>query len=173
MNNKDILTELIIKAQNGDLSTFNRIIEMTQPDLLRFSFMLTRNKELSLDLCQDSYISAIKKITTLKDPKQFKQWLFRILKNNFYDYKKSKKNSNHTEISNVSETVFVEDQSNLVDNLNAAEALLSQLEPQDRELVLLVYLEEFTFKEVSEITGVPENSVKTRVYRALEKIKNT
>lgn len=50
-------------------------------------------------------------------------------------------------------------------------SIISRLDIKYREIIILRFLEDMQLNEIAEITGVNENTVKTRLYRALEKLK--
>src|SRR4051812_44344219 len=85
-------TELVKAAQGGDRDALSRLIEATQDDVYRFCIYLTGEKNLAQDLTQDVFIKVVSHLKNLKEPEQFKSWLFQVAKNLFLDFIKSPKN---------------------------------------------------------------------------------
>lgn len=157
------LGKLVLLAQTGDTRAFELLIEETQRKLYRFCNILTSEKSQADDLFQETYIRAFTKIRKLRDPSQFSAWLFRIAKNVYLDDRRSEKSKaqGHEAIKNqmVEEAAF-EPASTI-----AVRRALSQFDPQDKYLLALVDLAEFTYSEAAEILGETESAVKSRAFR--------
>ncbi len=150
-------------ACSGDQKAFGLLIEKTQARLFRFTLALCGNRQLAEDLCQEAYLKAFSRLSTLENGKAFLDWLFQITKNQYLDHVRSK----------ASRTVSTEDEpiaDESTSSADFAEALavheaLSQFEPEDRWLLLLVDLEERTYREAAEQLSITEDAVRTRLFR--------
>lgn len=163
--------ELIKELKLGNEVAFKKMVDILQPELLRFAFMLCKNKELSLDLCQDCFVTVHQKVNTLKDEKNFKSWVFKVLKNKYLDYSKSPKNATTEDIVDWENTVFEQSSEDKLYALQKLEKILSQFDTDEKELILLVNLQGLSFREIAESWNMSENSIKTRYYRLIKKIE--
>lgn len=113
-------------------------------------------------------ISSYKSIKKLKDTKCFKSWLIKILINKCNDIYKKKKIIS-IEQNNLQE--YIQDKTELDNNLNFI-AIINCLNYNERIAILLYYQNQFTTKEIANILHTNENTIKTRIARAKNKIKN-
>lgn len=116
---------------------------------------------------------AFKSIKKLREPQYFKTWIIRILINQSnYIYRKRNifkvipfeelKNNEIIDSSNIEEL-------NIVLNFDF---MCRNLKYQDRTIIILHYMENFTDKEIGKILGLKENTVTTKRTRAKKKIKD-
>ena len=107
---------------------------------------------------QNTTLIAFNKITTLRDEKFFKTWIIRILINECNKIYKCNKRS----MNEIIEKGYTIDTTNNIDLYNA----ISRLSDELRVSTILFYFDDLTYKEISNVLGVPEGTVKSRVFRA-------
>lgn len=162
--------ELVLKAKKGDKEAFTELILQLEDDLYKIARTRLNNQEDIFDAIQETMISAYKSIGKLKKAEFFKTWIIKILINKCNDlYKK-------IHIVELDETVKGKQDinnsiNNLEDNLNF-EYIMKILNYNERITMTLYYLEEYTTKEIGELLKTNENTIKTRIRRAKEKIKD-
>lgn len=162
--------ELVLKAKKGDKEAFTELILQLEDDLYKIARTRLNNQEDIFDAIQETMISAYKSIGKLKKAEFFKTWIIKILINKCNDlYKK-------IHIVELDETVIGKQDinnsiNNLEDNLNF-EYIMKILNYNERITITLYYLEEYTTKEIGELLKTNENTIKTRIRRAKEKIKD-
>ena len=161
--------ELIAKAKSGDSDALEQLIIHYQNDLLRFCFFLTGNHPQSLDLCQETFIKVIMHLNQLKNISAFKGWMYKAAKNLFLDTIKGPQHKNNVY---VPDEFFVQLNSFETSNDQNEEKIihinktLSLLRPEDKFLLLMIYMEEFSYNEVAQLLKIKEVAVKSRVFRA-------
>ena len=135
--------------------------------LYRIAFSYTKNKEDALDIVQESVLKALKSVNTLKNPQYIKTWYYKILTRTAIDY--IRKNSKYipldTEYS--AETVGKYDDYEDIDLKRA----LDLLTYDQRVIITLRFFEDMKIKDIAEITGENINTIKTRLYKALEVLR--
>lgn len=152
-------------AQKGDRAAFKFLIEVTQDRLYRFALYLTGSPQQAQDLCQEAYIKMLTHISNLRELETFWSWLFRIVKNNFLDQRKSAANKGHTAIEDVSESEFLTDPAAAQELMQLTHAL-RKLSEDDRLVIVLVDIEGYSYQEAGDILGASENAVRSRLHRA-------
>ena len=157
----------------GDTQAFDKLVIKYQSSVRRFLLHLTHGDEmLSDDLAQDTFLKAYLNIHKFKGIAQFSTWLMRIAYNRYYDY--HRKNQSIIEmqctisLQNAAQ-IEIEDIHN--DNFDI-ELLLKQLTPDEKATVLLYYMEDQSVRKIAQILSIPENSVKSHLFRARQKMKN-
>jgi len=164
----DILKDLINKAMHGDEESFYKIINENKEKLYRIAYSYVRNEQDALDIFQDAVCKAFVAIKELKEPDFFNTWLTRIVINCSINYLRKSKRIVYTE-DYYSET----DKSDLngVEDLIDLYKALDKLEAKYKSVVMLKYFEDKTLQEISEILNLPLSTVKSHLYRALDKLQ--
>ena len=128
--------------------------------LYRIAFSYTKNKEDALDIVQESVLKALKSANTLKTPQYIKTWYYKILTRTAIDY--IRKNSKYS-----AET---EGKYDVYEDIDLKRAL-DLLTYDQRVIITLRFFEDMKIKDIAEITGENINTVKTRLYKALEVLR--
>ncbi len=119
---------------------------------------------LSDDIAQEAYIKAYLNINSFSGKSKFSTWLFRIAYNCFCDNKRAQQRVTTVDIDN---TVAYSDSG--TDGRFRNQELymaLSNLNEKERSCILLFYMEDKSIKEISLITGIKENTIKSHLSRA-------
>ena len=148
---------------------FDQLVRKYQSPVRRFFLNQTLGDEqLSDDLAQDTFIKAYVNITKFKGLSSFSTWLMRIAYNVFYDDVRVRKQTEDvdTSISALRQTSSNGD-SNLKMDIYAALALLK---PDERTCITLQLIDGYPIDEISKITGIPDNTVKSHLRRGKEKM---
>jgi RNA polymerase sigma-70 factor (ECF subfamily) len=169
-NSEQILTEwLVLKAQSGDVRAMNLLVKEWHPKLLRYASRQILDGEAAKDVVQDTFMTVTKSIRKLKDPAAFPRWLYQILHRRGVDHirreTRSRRNDNFT--APVNQTL---DEIKTTESLDVQKALRN-LDSDNYQVVHLHYLHGFNLKEISRITGVPEGTVKSRLYSARNNLR--
>ena len=148
---------------------FDQLVRKYQSPVRRFFLNQTLGDEqLSDDLAQDTFIKAYVNITKFKGLSSFSTWLMRIAYNVFYDDVRVRKQTEDvdTSISALRQTSSNGD-SNLKMDIYAALALLK---PDERTCITLQLIDGYPIEQISKITGIPDNTVKSHLRRGKEKM---
>ncbi|WIV20057.1 sigma-70 family RNA polymerase sigma factor [Paenibacillus polygoni] len=164
----------IKKAQRGDKNSFLALFQSYQNDIYRLAYINVKNEEEALDIVQETAYRSFKSIKTLKEPKYFKTWLMKIAISCSIDLlrKKNKLVPIEPQIINESITSEVTLDTNILLSLTL-EDLIDELDVSEKNVVLLRFYQDYTFKEISNILEIPIGSAKTILYRALNKMKKS
>lgn len=150
-------------ARLGDPAAMEALCRRIQARLYRFSLLLTGNPESAKDLSQEAYMRVIEHLGTLQDPNVFVGWLYQITRNCFLGRVRRLKNQPHVDIAKLGEALF--SYAPKPEVAIQIEQLFTKATPQDRLLVLLVYLEGHSYAEAAIVTGLSEPAVKARLFR--------
>lgn len=143
-----------------------------QTPLYKFCLYLAHNEALAQDLCQEALIRMLEKLKTLDKPERFESWVFRIAKNLYLDWRKSPKSSGHINIDDVDpgELRLEPEKQDQVLTLMKG---LSQLETDDKAVIILVDIQGHSYQEAGEIMGLTESAVRSRLHRARQALEIT
>ena len=150
---------------------FDELVKKYQSPIRRFFLNLTcGDSELSDDLAQDTFIKAYTNIASFKNLSSFSTWLYRIAYNIFYDYIRSRKETNDLDAREVDAISSVE-QDNLGQKIDVYQSLKT-LKEIERTCITLFYMEDVSIEKIAGITGCPVGTVKSHLSRGKEKLAN-
>jgi RNA polymerase sigma-70 factor (ECF subfamily) len=117
-------------------------------------------------------LRAYKNIGTVRQTSFFKTWLIKILINECNTFfRKQKKESMPLLSSKLDSFVHARDDFSISNSSFDFDMLLKVLNYEERQVIILFYSCDFSIKDICQLTGVNENTVKTRMSRAKTKIK--
>ncbi len=164
--------DLILKAQRGDVDAYNLLVSRWEKRIFNYLLRLVRNREDAMDLCQDVLLKVYQNLRKLEDPARFGPWMYRIAHNEAYSMLRRKKPEDDLETAQF-DMPSMGSRMLPVETALAVDAALRRLSEEQREAVVLKVYQGFKFEEMSEILGCPMSTVKSRLYTALELLKNT
>jgi RNA polymerase sigma-70 factor (ECF subfamily) len=137
------------------------------PNLRRYARALIGDREGADDLVQDTLERAVRKFHLWK-PGDLRAWLFSIMHNVFVNQLKARKIAYEIE---VDESIAAPMSSVTATDLMDLDRALAAISPDQREVVLLVALEDMTYAEVARALGIPIGTVMSRLSRGREKLR--
>lgn len=161
-------TPVMTKSEKFQLVE-NYIVE-NQNAHYRLAYSYVKNKESALDIIQESIMKALKSIDSLEQIQYLKTWFYRILINTSIDF-----------IHKDKRMVVVEDEildyhlsSNEMEvpDIDLYEAI-DHLAPKQKTLIILRFFEDMKIEDIAITLGVNSNTIKTRLYAALKKLRST
>ncbi len=166
--------DLIRKAQQGSIDAYNLLVSRWEKRVYNYLLRLVRNREDALDLSQDVLLKAYQNLRKLDDIERFPSWLFRIAHNEAYSLLRRKRPENDDIDPAASEiAAALPPGPNMLpmETAIAVDAALRRLTPDQREAVVLKVYQGFKFEEMAEILECPVSTVKSRLYTALDLLK--
>lgn len=171
---------LIKKYFEGNTDSLKMLIDKHASSIYNFSSRFV-GREQAKDTTQEIFIKVWKNLKSFNNEKaQFKTWLFTIARNTITDYLRKKKSLPFSFIGEeglVEENI--EDESDLPDEIyqklqdkEMLEKVLEEIEPKYKEILILHYQEDMTFKEIGEVLNKPLHTVKSHHFRAIKKLKD-
>jgi RNA polymerase sigma-70 factor (ECF subfamily) len=160
---------MTLPVNNGILNEklFVTLFETHKDSIYRMAFLYSKNQSDSLDIVQEVAYRAFKNRKGLKELSYFKTWILKITINSSIDFLKKKMNV--VELHSTSELGTQQMEERYSDLL--LHELLNALDEEEKRLIYLKYYQEYTFQEISEIVDSPISTVKSKIYRTLEKIR--
>lgn len=156
----------------------NKLIAKYYKEMYAFIYKQTLDKELTLDLTQEIFISVLKSIHHFDDKKaSFRTWLYKLASNRLVDYFRSKSYQYSQKEQPIEEYEF-RDEQNIVISLEYKEdyekvnTLLNELDAASQQIVRLKLFDEYTFQEIEAMATIPLSTVKTKYYTALKRIRH-
>lgn len=160
----DALKE-VKKAQKGNTSAFEKLIISHQLILYRVAKTILKKDEDCADAVQETVLNAYRKIHTLREPSYFKSWLCRILINECYNIVNRRKN-----LIALDKWMEPPTPDRGYEEIEI-DQMLQTLPPEQGQLLKLFHIEDISIRDLAAIFEVPENTIKTRLRRAREKMR--
>jgi len=149
---------------------FDQLVRKYQSPVRRFFLNQTLGDvQLSDDLAQETFIKAYVNITKFRGMSSFSTWLMRIAYNVFYDDVRSRRQTEDVDTSTAAARQTSKADENLKMDIYAALALLK---PDERTCITLQLIDGYPIDQISKITGIPDNTVKSHLRRGKEKMAN-
>lgn len=166
---------LLLNAKK-DKEEFGKLYEYFVNDVYRYSYSLLLNKENAQDVTSQVFMEFYKKVDSyIYKGVSIKGWLFITARNkvfnNFIQKKQMESFDQNNEYAGEVYDVSFVDQIINQDLINIAQKEIEGLDPVSREIVKLRIWEGIKFKEIADIQGSTETSVKKRFYRSIDKIR--
>ena len=176
--------ELITRCLDGDIDSFNRLVQRWEKRVYNFILSQIGNQEEAWDLCQKTFIQAYKDLERLRDPNRFSAWIYQIAMNRCKDLYRSRKRRPTQSLDGLEdlpeETVqgwFVsqpDSPEDMAHNRDLQDILLKALQdipPEQRIVVVMKEYQGLKFSEIAEALEVPLNTVKSRMYYGLNALR--
>ena len=179
---------LINAFKEGDMDAFRELVEKYEQRVYNHCMRIVNDDVESYDLSQEVFIKVFRKIKNYEHTYSFYTWLYRITVNTCIDYLRRKKRTvNSISLSNsygeegseagreqdIPDTTFVPDthaeNAELNDVLQQAIAKLSE---KLRVIIVMKEIEGYSYDEIGEKLGCSRGTVKSRLFRAREKLKD-
>lgn len=130
----------------------------------KFAFYNTNNKEDALDILQETSYKCIKNSNSLNNINSIDNWIYKILINECYNTLKKRKN-----IINI-EDISLKDNDTYI-NFDLQNAI-TLLDDEEKTIIILRFFEDLKLEDISSILNINLNTLKTKLYRSLKKLKN-
>ena len=150
---------------------FENLVAAHYEPLYQFAFSLTREEAGACDLVQQTFCVWAAKGHQLRDESKVKTWLFTTLHREFLGSRRRQTRFPHLELE------FAEPELPVIEPVTTSQLdkelvleALAALDESYQAPVALFYLQDYSYKEIAEILGVPLGTVKTRLARGLERL---
>lgn len=158
---------LVLEAQAGNVQALGLLYQRYNPALVRFAFRLCSDDQLALDSVQEAWITLSKTLKKLKDPRGFRVWAYRTVRWRITD--EIRKRGIETEP--LHETEHSSESTTPDATAAQLKTLLNRLSAEDKHTLTLFYLNELTLIEIAAVLEVPIGTVKSRLNRARNQLR--
>ncbi len=179
MKNDDV--ELIQRILAGDETAFANLIRKYQRQVHMHALRKIGDFHIAEDITQETFLQVYQNLETLNDPMQFSRWLYAIVNHLCIAWhRKDRLQTQPLEETHISEIetdaysryVTVEHAKTSAETQrDLVKKLLAKLKDRDREVITLHYFEDMTSSEIGTHLGVSENTIKSRLHRARQRLK--
>ena len=165
--------EAIRLCQEGSPDAFRHLVERHQNTLYGTAVLMTGDRSVAEEHVQEAFLSAWRGIRRFRRDRPFKPWVVRILVNRIV----SSRRRNRVPTAPLDDAERVTGPADVLESAMSAErrdevqAALGRLSPRHHQVVVLRYFAELSVSEVAAALGVREGTVKSRLSRALSRLR--
>jgi len=166
--------DIMRDVRDGNLQLLGSLFEKYQTPLFNFFLRLTWDRQLSEDLVQDVFFRILKFRQTYRGDTPFTTWMYQIARNVRVDsYRKRKPESamNEELASSADTRPSPAEQLQTSEQEKLLRRALARLPEDRRELLILTRYQNLTYEQIAELLDCQAGTVKTRVYRAMQELK--
>ncbi len=177
--------ELVERTIKGDRESFEMIVRKYQQPLLNYIGRMVGERELALDFAQEVFFRTYSSLQTYQPQYKFSTWLFKIASNYIIDYWRKKKinafslDQEQRWDKNVPPLQVAASEQPIIQKFEISELrkkierILEKLPAPLREVFIWRHINELSYEEIAEIKGLPQGTVKNRVFQAKELIRKS
>ena len=179
---------LMIRFQRGDRAAFTGLVRRHQTPLFNFALRQLGARAVAEEVVQDTFVRVVQNATEFKHEARFTTWVYTILRNLCIDQLRRRALRRHPSLDERTSRGAEEEGPTLLEQTADSRASVEReatgtelkeriaravetLPEEQREVFLLREISNLPFKEIAEVTGVPENTVKSRMRYALERLQ--
>ena len=179
--------EIIEKVLSGDVNAFETIVKRYEKMIYNLAFTKTQNRENAQDISQECFLRAYKMLRSYRTDSAFSTWIYKICQNLIFDFFRKNKKMKTVSLSfsddgigddEIKEKDIADYDSEPSEQIIREEKIQKIREiinslPEDlKEIIVLRDLQNLSYTQISEMLGVEIGTVKSRLNRAREKLKN-
>jgi len=174
--------ELVLAIQGGDTDSLGLLVMRWEQPLFRFVYRLLPRQEDARDVCQETFLRILKRSDRFRRGSRFSTWMYQIALNLCRDQMRRRRRwgliladgiefderrTPGAESAEANPVLAVE----VEQHRSAVQQALREIPPEQREVLILKEFEELKFREIAEILGCPESTVKSRMYYGLNGLR--
>lgn len=173
--------ELIVSAMSGRSESFEELVHRYQRPITGYVFRMLGDYEASLDVTQEVFIKVYNSLAKYSDEYKFSTWLYRIAHNAAIDHmRRNSVTPQSIETENADGTFQLQLESSDLSPekhhernewRNEIDAVVRCLPAAYRDLIILRHARELSYDEIAEVTALPLGTVKNRLFRAREMMR--
>jgi RNA polymerase sigma-70 factor, ECF subfamily len=179
---------LVVLSQKGDLDAFEQLVKKHQKKMFNLAFRIAGDRDDASEIVQDAFVAAFRNIRKFRGDSRFSTWLTTITVNQARNRLKQMRSRRFHEVNSLDDPIEARDGAFMADPPSKAASVLDQLEQRDlrqkvqeciaaleldfREVLVLRDLQEFSYDEIGMMLKVAAGTVKSRLFRAREAVRD-
>ncbi|MFC2163698.1 RNA polymerase sigma factor [Acidobacteriota bacterium] len=160
--------EILEVVQKGNKEAYQEIVVRYMHSAYYVALAFVHNQQDAMDISQDAFIRAFRRIKKFDTEKPFFPWFYKILKNLCIDYFKRRQRRNEVPLENV-RVLEVEHEDR--EMKKALWKGIEELPPEQKEIIILRYFRQLSYQEMAEVLGKPIGTIMSSLYYAKKRLK--
>lgn len=174
--------ELVQTAVAGREASFEELVSRYQRPIAAYVYRMVGDYDSALDLTQEVFIKVYNSLSRYRSEFKFSTWIYKIAHNAAIDHLRRHAVREHAltgsvdgdraEVAIESRRLTPEQESERRERCSEIESVVQLLQPSYRELIVLRHSHDLSYDEIAEVTGLPLGTVKNRLFRAREAMRD-
>ena len=166
--------QLVASARDGDTGVFGELVKEYKDPILRYLYKLTGDIEKASDMTQDTFLKAYQNLNSIRSEAAFKPWLYRIATRTAHSYWRRARLRIFISFdgAKTDNGKLMENPARDIEEKMAVRTALREVPPNQRECLVLHFVEGFKYREIAVTLGISEEAVRKRVARGKEIFKD-
>jgi RNA polymerase sigma-70 factor (ECF subfamily) len=182
-------SELVSAAQAGDVDAFEELVRKHQKRMLNIAYRMIGNYEDACETVQETFLSAYRSIKRFRKEAAFSTWLCAICLNHSRNRLKQTRSRTHHEVqltddpTDTQEASFARETTSdclsIVEQMERKELqekvqeCMNRLDDEHREVLVLRDIQGYSYDEIRDILKIPDGTVKSRLFRARDALRES
>jgi RNA polymerase sigma-70 factor (ECF subfamily) len=174
------LAGLVERAREGDVAAFEKLIAKYQSKVYTFAFAFTGSPDFAQDLAQEALVKVYKSLGSFRFQSAFSTWLYAIVRNTYLDAVKSRAGRERAleeplterEVAELHDFATAEERLLAKESRRTVLRALRQVPVAYRTVVALADVQGLGYEEIAGALGVPVGTVKSRLKRGRDALKD-
>jgi RNA polymerase sigma-70 factor (ECF subfamily) len=163
---------LVLRCQKGHKEAFEELIRSWEQRLFYYIRRLIDNEQDAWQILQETWLRVFENISKLRTAQSLPSWLYRIARNTAISHLRSESRKEMAKCHNDSRIVAENSTVNCsFDDAEQVHYGLGRLSLPHREVLTLFFLQDLSIEHISEVLGVPQGTVRSRLYHAKRMLK--
>ena len=164
-------SSLVIETLNGDREAFGRLVEKYERRIFNLAFRICGDYEDAMDVTQTVFVKAFERLETFDPSRKFFSWLYRMGVNESLNQVKRQRRIVHIEFDPPSYAPGPEQQIIREESNGLVQSALKKLGEDQRVAIILRHFVDLSYRQMGDVLGIPEKTVKSRLYSARQRMK--
>lgn len=174
--------ELVLTAVSGREAAFEELVRRYQRPIASYVYRMVGDYDSALDLTQEVFIKVYNSLARYRSEFKFSTWIYKIAHNTAIDHLRRHTvrdqimtiggDGTRSEIAIDSRRLTPEQESEREERRSEIESVVQSLPAAYRELIVLRHSHDLSYDEIAEVTGLPLGTVKNRLFRAREAMRD-
>jgi RNA polymerase sigma-70 factor (ECF subfamily) len=163
--------QLIRRCQKGDPEALEELVMLVQKPVYNATYRMLGNTQDAADATQATFLKVFQNIHSFNPQYRLFSWAYRIAMNESIDQLKRRNRSTALDTTPVSEDRSPEEEAAASQVADELQAVLMELSEAQRSAIVLRYFSDCSYSDISNILGIPEKTVKSRLFSARQQMK--
>lgn len=180
--------EIVYLCKKGDVDAFELLVKKYQKRMFNIAYRMVGSYDDACEIVQEAFLSAYRGIKNFEGKAKFSTWLYTIVINLSRNHLKQLKTRNYHEGSSINDPILTEEGNINVEPISSEPPIQEKLEKaaiqhkvqecidsldnEFKEVLILRDIQDFSYDEIGDMLRIPEGTVKSRLFRAREALKD-
>ena len=169
----DADTILVMECRRGNHAAFETLLERYQGPVYNVALRLTGNRDDASDITQTVFLKAFRNVESYDPQFKFYSWIYRIAVNESLNLLQSRARKEITDLGDPVDRETPENALARAELGRMVQRALMRLKPEYRAVIVLRHFRDFSYREIAEMLGIREKTVRSRLFSARQLLRDS